>query len=111
MSKLDLAVRTREGERPCHRPPVVILLDELPGGLLVLGESGRKGQSGGAARRNSDRLPQADDRIEDRAGRVRERTGPGEREWPGERSTAANEPCAVRLVFRRAAQAPASAVH
>ena len=111
MSKLDLAVCAREGERPCHRSPIVILLDELPGGILVLGEPGRKGQSSGAARRNSDRLSEADDRIEDRAGRVRERPGPDECEWPGERSTAANEACAVGLVFRRTVHAPAPAEH
>ena len=74
-------------------------------------ECGRERQPRGAAGRKANRLAEADDRIEDGAGRVRERAAAAERDGIGERAAPPDEPRAIGLVFGCGADAAAAAEH
>ena len=70
VAQLNLAVGTGERQGACDGTAIVILVDQLPRRLFAVGERGRERQPRGAAGRNAQRLPQADDRIEHRSGGV-----------------------------------------
>ena len=108
MPQLDLAVRARQRQRARNRAPVVVFLDQALRGLFALRIGRREGEPRRRARRQPDRLPEADDRIEDRTGRVRQRRAE-ERVRTIERAAATDEAGPVRLVLRGDADAPASA--
>ena len=74
-------------------------------------ECGGERHARGAAGRQANRLAQADDRIEDGAGRVRERAAAADGDGIGERAAPPDEPRAVGLVFGRGADAAAAAEH
>ena len=107
--QLDLAVRAGERQRPGDGAPVVVLLHEAVGLFFGLGKAGDEGDAGRAAGRQPHELTQRDDRVEHRAGRVRQRVGGRQRDRIPERAAAPDEARAVGLELRRRADAPAAA--
>ena len=70
----SVRVRGRQRERPGRRARLAVLLRQRDGGFVVRRDAGRERQPRESARREPDPLPQADDRIERRAGGVRQRS-------------------------------------
>jgi hypothetical protein len=106
--QLDLAVGAGECDRTSHGAPVVVLLDQLEGAFLGVGESGREGHTSGGTRRQANWMPQADDRIEHGAGGVRQRSRACHGERTIHRSAASDEPGAIGLELRRRGAAAAA---
>ena len=73
MPERNLGVRVGEGERPGRDARVVVLLREAPGRLRVRHDAGREREAREAAGGDSQPGPDAEDGIEDRARRPRER--------------------------------------
>ena len=102
LAQLDLGRGPGEVERALRRVRIVIAAGQLEGAL-----PGRRHQGGERHRRGLARLqpharPQREDRIEDRAGRSRERTVLLQRHRVAHRSPPAEEAGAVGLAAHRA---------
>ena len=109
--QLDLRVGAGQGDRASDCAPVVVLFDEMSGACLAVGECGGERHACGAAGRKANRLAEADDRIEDGAGRVRERAAAADGDGIGEGAAPSDEPRAVGLVFGCGTDAAAAAEH
>ena len=108
MPQLDLAVGARQRQRAGDGAAVVILRDQPVRVLFGLGVPGRECNPAGGARRETHRVAKADDRIEDRPGRIRERRAGIEGERAVERAPAADEAGAVGFPLRRGPAAAAA---
>ena len=85
MPQLDLAVRAGERERPRDGAAIVILVDQPRAPPSLSAIPGREREPRRATGREPHRLTQADDRIEHRPGRVRQRPSASSR--PADRAS------------------------
>jgi hypothetical protein len=101
MAQRAVQVRCGQRERPRHGARLPVLLSQRQRGLAIGRHSSREGQSGEAAWREPDALPEADDWIEGGADGIGQRA-PVERLRIVGAASAAEEPQAIGFAFKRA---------
>ena len=97
--ELDLGLRPGQGRRPLEGGRVTVLVGQVQDLLAGLGNHRREDRMGGRTRGEPDPAAEAEDRIQHRAHRVRERTSVDDRGRGADRPTPAEEARPVRLVL------------
>ena len=98
LTEHHLGVRPGQLGHAVAHVPVLVLLDQPEGAVAFLGDAEVEVHGHGLLRPDHDRAPHGHDRVEDRAGRVRERRRADHGLRAGKGAAPADEPRPVRLV-------------
>ena len=97
--ELDLGLRPGEGRRPLEGGRLAVLVGQVQDLLARLGDDRREDRVGGRPRGEPDPAAEAEDRVQHRADRVRERTPVDDRDRRADRPTPAEEAGPIGLVL------------
>ena len=97
--ELDLGLRPGEGRGPLEGGRLAVLVGQVEDLVARLRDDGGEDRVGGRAGGEPDPAPEAEDRVQHRPDRVRQRAAVDDRDRRADRPAPAEEPGAIRLVL------------